>query len=210
MRMIWVDEPFTGGHMQRKLIWYLVYSVTNSGKVFHPTEDADLNYATSEKKQLYRVVPEDRPVHFKPEFELDTYQRRSAATLSNKRYPDRVIPVAMAAIRLREDPKRQFLSSVEMCREIGVSETLWGIATWEDIDLATFKFSVLVSGLTNAYRWEDAPGAYKPGDPPLTGRKLYRRMLKLNFWRPADQYFAHEEEIRYGVPGGVDYEWVYR
>ena len=33
---------------------------------------------------------------------------------------------------------------------------------------------------------------------------------KLNFWRPGDQYHAHEDQIRYGFPGGVDYEWVYR
>ncbi len=210
VRMIWVDVPYAGGQMQRKLIWYLVYSITNTGKVFHPTEDADLKYATSEKKQLYRVVQEDHPVRFLPEFELDTYQRLSAGTISNKHYPDRVIPVAMTAIRMREDPKRQFLNTVEMCREIGVGETFWGIATWEDVDLATYQFSVVVSGLTNSYRWEDKPGAYKAGDPPLTGRKFFRRMLKLNFWRPADQYFAREEEIRYGVPGGVDYEWVYR
>ena len=42
------------------------------------------------------------------------------------------------------------------------------------------------------------------------GRKLYRKLLKLNFWRPGDQYNVNEDEIRYGVPGGVDYQWVYR
>ncbi len=210
VRMIWVDEPTVGGKMQRKQIWYMVYSVTNPGKVFHPVEDKELGYATSQKKLLYRVVEEDRPVRFLPEFVLDAYQRLSGGLVSDKRYPDRVIPVAMAAIRMREDPNRQFLNSVQMCRQIGVGQTLWGIATWEDIDLATYKFSVVVSGLTNAYRWQDKPGAYKVGDPPLTGRTFSSRMLKLNFWRPADKYHAREEEIRYGQPGGVDYEWVYR
>ncbi len=37
-----------------------------------------------------------------------------------------------------------------------------------------------------------------------------RKTLKLNFWRPGDQYFENEEEIRYGIPGRVDYEWIYR
>jgi hypothetical protein len=210
VRMISVDEPHAGGHMERKLIWYMVYSVTNTGKVYHPTEDVDLKYETAQKSRIYQVTPVDQPIRFLPEFVLDTFQRGRKGTLTNKQYPDRVIPVAMAAIRLREDPNRQFLNTVEMARAIKVGETLWGIATWEDIDLATFKFSVVISGLTNAYRWEDVPDAYKAGDPPMTGRKREQRMLKLNFWRPADKYFEHEEEIRYGVPGGVDYEWVYR
>ncbi len=75
-----------------------------------------------------------------------------------KVYPDRVIPVAMLAIRQREDPNRKFLNTVEMCREIAVDETLWGIATWEDIDPRIVRFSVYVSGLTNAYRWKDLAG----------------------------------------------------
>jgi hypothetical protein len=58
--------------------------------------------------------------------------------------------------------------------------------------------------------WRDKPEDLKPGDPPEKGRKLYRKRLKLNFWRPSDPYYEHEEEIRYGIPGGVDYEWVYR
>ena len=70
----------------------------------------------------------------------------------------------MDPIRLREDPNRQFLTSVEMCREIAVGETLWGVATWEDIDPRIVRFSVYVFGLTNAYRWKDEPGEYKPGD----------------------------------------------
>jgi hypothetical protein len=97
-----------------------------------------------------------------------------------------------------------------MCRDINEGETLWGVATWEDIDPKIVRFSVYVSGLTNAYQWKDEPGGYKPGDPILTGRTLYRKTLKLNFWRPADEYFEHEEEIRYGIPGELDYQWVYR
>jgi hypothetical protein len=94
-----------------------------------------------------------------------------------------------------------------------------------------------VSGLTNAYRWEDPPGAYEralaaskraaavksgtgdqdvpffvPQDvnPVGAGRKFTRKTLKLNFWRPGDEYYEHEKEFRLGIPGEVDYEWVYR
>jgi hypothetical protein len=230
VRMIWVDIPQPSGYMQRTLIWYLVYSVTNSGKVLHPVEDADLPYDTSEKKQLYDVKTEDRPVRFVPEFLLEGYQHMKDDLGFRKAYCDRVIPVAMQAIREREDPKRKFLNTVEMCREIGVGETYWGIATWEGIDPRIVRFSIYVTGLTNVYTWKDGKAASaktKAGDPIPSGRILSRKVLKLNFWRPADTYYEHEEEVRFGQPNwlieeanqrpldtekgeGLDYEWVYR
>jgi hypothetical protein len=213
VRMIWVDIPQPSGFMQRKLIWYMVYSVTNTGKVMHPVETEDLPYEVFDKRQLAKVEMVDSPVRFAPEFLLEAQIRRpdKDKTILNKVYPDRVIPVAMAAIRLREDPNRRFLTSVDMCRELKPGETQWGVATWEDIDPKTFQFSVYVIGLTNSYRWTDQPGEYKKGDAIGKGRKLHRKILKLNFWRPGDQYYEHEEEIRYGIPGKTDnYEWVYR
>lgn len=210
MRMIWVDIPQADGFMQRKLIWYMVYSVTNPGKIMHPVADVPLPYPTAENKLLYEVKTVDTPIRFLPEFLLEGHAHMQIDPKTTKNYPDRVIPVAVGPIRTREDPKRTFLTTVQMCREIAVGETLWGVATWEDIDPKTVRFSVYVSGLTNAYKWVDAPGAYKPNDPILTGRTLYRKTLKLNFWRPADEFHEHEEEIRYGCPGEVDYSWVYR
>jgi hypothetical protein len=82
--------------------------------------------------------------------------------------------------------------------------------------------------LTNAYRFEDPSGAYKPGDPPGTGRRLLKKTLQLNFWRPGDTVDPHEEEIQfgcrldpdpaeqqkilaqYGIDKPVDHTWVYR
>jgi hypothetical protein len=209
VRMIEVDVPQTSGFMQRKLIWYMIYEVTNTGQVMHPVEE-NLPYETVEKKQLYEVKMVDRPVHFVPEFLLEGHQFMKNDEGFTKAYPDRVLPVAMEAIRMREDPKRKFLTSVEMCRDIKVGESFWGVATWEDLDPRIVRFSVYVFGLTNAYRWKDEPGEYKPGDPVLKGRNLYRKVLKLNFWRPGDPYYEHEEEIRFGLPKGVDYQWVYR
>ncbi|MEN6451730.1 MAG: hypothetical protein ABFC96_14660 [Thermoguttaceae bacterium] len=209
MRMIWVDIPQPSGKMQRKLIWYMVYSVTNTGKVMHPVEDVELPYETFAKKQLFQVKMEDRPVQFTPEFLLEGHQHMKEQAGFTKVYADRVIPLAMLAIQQREDPRRRFLNTVDMCRSIAVNETLWGIATWEDIDPRIVRFSTYVSGLTNAYRWKDLPGEQKKGEV-ASGRRLYRKTLKLNFWRPGDSFNEHEEEIRYGVPGGVDYQWVYR
>ena len=112
----------------------------------------------------------DRPVRFAPEFLLEGHQHMKPTKGFTKVYPDRVIPVAIDPIRLREDPRRRFLTSVEMCREIAVGETLWGVATWEDIDPRIVRFSVYVSGLTNAYQWKDEAGrASKPGDSARQG-----------------------------------------
>jgi hypothetical protein len=85
-----------------------------------------------------------------------------------------------------------------------------------------------VQGLTNAYRYEDPAGSYKKGDAPGSGRKIYKKTLQLNFWRPGDTVDPHEQEIRYGcridpdpeeqarifkeygIDRPIDYQWVYR
>jgi hypothetical protein len=212
VRMIWVDLPQPSGKMQRKLIWYLVYSVTNPGKTMVPVEDLPLPYENelTTKKQVYQIHEVDKPIRFIPEFLLEARNSLKDNEGYVKVYPDRVIPLAVGPIQMREDPRRRLLTSVEICRRIAVGETLWGVATWEDIDPKVVRFSIYVIGLTNAYRWIDPPGGYKAGEPPGKGRILLRKTLKLNFWRPGDEFFEHEEEIRYGVPGGVDYQWVYR
>ena len=195
VRMILVDVPQPSGKMRQELIWYMVYSVTNHGQAMHPTKDAD---------GTYKVESIDLPVRFVPEFLLETDGL-------NEAYPDRVIPIALGPIGLREDPKRKFHTSVSISeKEIEVGQTVWGVAMWEKIDPRTDRFIVGIKGLTNAYRWVDEPGVYKVGDPVGTGRKLVRKTLRLNFWRPGDEYYEHEGEIRYGFPGEVDYEWVYR
>ena len=39
---------------------------------------------------------------------------------------------------------------------------------------------------------------------------LPQKTLMLNFWRPGDEYVEDQRIIRYGIPGKVDYSWVYR
>lgn len=194
VRMIWVDVPQANGKMRRKLIWYMVYNVTNPGKAMKPAQQED---------GTFEIEYVDRPVRFIPLFKLE-------APEFNKVYPDRVIPVAVGPIRSREDPNRTFHTSVEMSREIGVGETLWGVAMWEDVDPRIDRFSVYVHGLTNAYKWQDDAAKVQPGAPVGTGRRLARKILKLNFWRPGDEYLEKEDEIRFGIPGEVDYEWLYQ
>jgi hypothetical protein len=194
VRMIHVDIPQPSGQMQRKLIWYLMYTVTNRGKALHPVRRPNGAY------DIQRV---DLPIRFAPSLLLESIGL-------DKRYPDRVIPVAMSAIQLREEPNRDLLNTQEMAQEIAVGKTLWGVATWEDIDPKTTKFAIYVSGLTNAYQWIDEPGRFKKGDPLGTGRYLPTKTLKLNFRRAGDEFSVKETQIRYGIPDGLDYEWVYR
>lgn len=205
VRMMYVDIPQTSGQMQRELIWYVVYSVTNAGKTMHPVANAD---------GTYKIESVDEKVQFIPKFYLEGYPTRE--DMEKKKggmvFGDRVLPVAVSQIRQREDPNRRFLNTGEMCREIGVGETCWGILTFEKVNLNIRWFSIYIEGLTNAYKWVDDPSQFQ--DPNQVwvgkGRRMALKTLKLNFWRAADEINPHEEEIRYGMPGGVDYEWVYR
>ena len=209
-RMIWVDIPQPTGQMQRKLIWYMVYTVTNTGQVMTPVQDAELPYPTTDNPKLFEVKMVDQPVRFAPSFLLEGRESLEAGVGFVKAYPDRLIPVAIGPIQRREDPARRLLTTVEMAREIAVGETLWGVVTWEDLDPRIDRFSIYIKGLTNAYRWSDEPGGFKRGASIGTGRRLLQKTLRLNFWRPGDEFYEHEGEIRYGVPGELDYEWVYR
>jgi hypothetical protein len=200
LRMIWVDVPQASGKMQRKLIWYMIYRVKNTGGHLHPARQEDGGYT------LETVA---RDVRFFPQFVLEAEEYEKA-------YLDRIIPVAIAAIQQKEDPNRTLLNSVEIgSRKIPVSTELvdhsvWGVATWEDIDPRVDFFSVYVQGLTNAYRWIDPPGSFQTGDPPGTGRFLQQKALVLNFWRPGDSFVEDQRTIRFGRPGKVDYFWIYR
>jgi hypothetical protein len=232
VRMISVDVPTSEGRFDRKLIWYLLYRIKNTGREVTRT-------VTGEGEVKSDVVDTNRPVDFAPRIWLESWD-------TGKAYPDRVIPVAIPEIDRREDAGRRLLNAkellpeaparllntIEMEREVppspeGQDLGFWGVATWEDIDPATDHFSIYIQGLTNAYQWVDAKDGdqylYKKGDPIGTGRKLLQKTLRLNFWRPGDKFYEHENEIRYGYrqhPGierfglkaeeQVDYQWVYR
>jgi hypothetical protein len=199
-RMIWVDVPQESGKMQQKLIWYMLYKVRNPGGQVTTVEQPD---------GTFKVETVNEPVHFDPQFVLESLEYRKA-------YLDRLVPVAVEAVRLREDPARPLLNSVEMAATaIPVStdrsdKSVWGVATWEDVDPRIDYFSIYVQGLSNAYKWVDPPGAYKKGDPAGAGRVFANKTLRLNFWRPGDEFHEDQREIRFGIPGKVDYEWIYR
>ncbi|MGC4005889.1 MAG: hypothetical protein QM811_23325 [Pirellulales bacterium] len=220
LRMITVDFPTANGKFQKKLVWYMVYRVRNNGGHLQPTADADGVWKATTADVLKTTVDgkeQPLPIKFAPHFSLETLDKKKA-------YLDRVIPVAVAAIQQREDPNRKLLNSVQIAKvplEVATKDKdtgVWGVATWEDIDPAIDKFSVYVSGLTNAYRFIDPPGGFKPGSPPGTGRLYQTKALQLNFWRPGDEFNTSEVVIYYGVPTRgadgqetvIDHRWVFR
>lgn len=234
LRMIEVDVPQANGKFERKLIWYMVYRVKNNGGHLRPRQrEADetvsieaqigslettIPKTTFDFERVDKVVlpidptaTEREAIKFFPLFVLEAHKLPTP-----KAYIDHLIPVAVPEIQRREDPKRKLLDTVEMARTAiplstdRIDRSVWGVVTWEDIDPRTDFFSVYVQGLTNAYQWEDDPAAIQPGSPPGTGRKFVQRTLKLNFWRPGDEFDENEREIRYGTADGVDYEWVWR
>lgn len=218
MRMMYVDIPQASGKMQRKLIWYLVYRVRNTGVAIEPVEQDDGNFTTKKAPA--------QPRRFIPQFVLASQDTDSQGNRIRKEYLDRILPAAMPAIQRREMPRGKLLSSVQMAERMLEPESgrtqggLWGVAIWEDVDPDIDFFSVFAGGLTNAYRWQDAPEGFQVGDPPGKGRTFLRRTLQLNFWRPGDEVAENEREIRYGAAPrrsdaygtaeGVAYSWVYR
>lgn len=219
LRMVWVDVPQPSGKLQRKAVYYLVYSVTNVPVAdqktdpprygwMHPVQDEEDPYQ-------YKIEYQDRPIRFVPELLLESPE-------FGKAYADRINPAALAAIREREDrippawagkdktTRREPLhSAVEMATEIPVGKTLWGVAMWEEIDPRIDRFVIYLQGLTNAYRWKDIPEKYRPGVKRSTYRKIILKTLRLHFWRPGDEFYPEESEIRRGCPGKPDYEWIY-
>ncbi len=218
LRMIQVDVPSPNGQLERKLVWYLVYSVRNTGETLEPVDQADGIVSAEPGK--------GGPLRFLPSFVLESHDLTASGERIQKSYLDQLIPAAVAAIQAREARNLTLLNSAQMAEQIlepgdgRADNRVWGVATWTDVDPRIDFFSVYVGGLSNAYRWTDPAGAYKIGDPPGTGREFTRKTLQLNFWRPGDEHLQDEREVRFGVARGkgelydvsegVAYRWVYR
>lgn len=217
LRMLAVDIPQPSGKMQRKLVWYMVYRVRNTGAGLAPKRSDDGTFTTVEQSM--------GPQRFVPQFVLSSLDRDRKGDRVNKSYLDRIMPTAVQAIKRRELPNGELLNSVQISEKMLEPEAgravggLWGVATWEDIDPSMDFFVIYVSGLTNAYRWDD-PADFKLGSEPGTGRSFERKVLQLNFWRPGDSFDENETEIRfgsapgmaenYGTPEGIAYKWLFR
>jgi hypothetical protein len=164
----------------------------------------------------------DKPIQFIPSFLLATDHLVLETTANNQpetgrvetqtetvavSYIDQIIPLALPAIMKREGMKAVPETTVSITRKpIDSGNDLWGVAFWTDIDPKIHRFSIYVSGLTNAYQWADeGANTGKPGE----GRTMKRKILKTNWWRIGDQYNVNDSQIQYGYPGEIDFEWIF-
>ncbi len=212
LRLIEVDLPNDKGRLQRQVVWYLVYRVKNVGGHLEPVKpkpDAD---PLAGAPEVQAVDSPGTQIRFFPHFTLE------ADIEGNKKvYDDQVLPLAVEAIRKREDPRRRLFNSAEIgAQEVKLStavddNSVWGVATWVSVDPRIDFFSVYVSGLTNAYRWtdgNDAKAGAAAGGDALTAsiakaaaeRRYKHKTLQLNFWRPGDEFVLLEDEIFIGAP----------
>ena len=99
------------GRLERKVVWYMVYRVKNIGGHLKPVaknrRPADALAGAPEVESVDDPGPP--VIVFIPKFSLE-------ATIDGQKqvYADRVIPLAIDAIRHREDPNRKLLDSVEI------------------------------------------------------------------------------------------------
>ncbi|MBP3532007.1 MAG: hypothetical protein J6K25_12645 [Thermoguttaceae bacterium] len=272
IRTIEVDFPAENGKMERKRVWYLVYSVTNTGKCLRnelkkekeavAIEGAEQNgvekYSVDVSLGGVRNADDEKfeapsnnlsglpapqtvdyngmapnedgsipgAVRFAPRmiFASSSIQERllynkekSGFFVGQKRgseegvYYDQYLPLAFAKIAVKEGRGQAFVDSVRMAnRKIAPGETVWGIATWTDVDPRIDRFSVYVSGLTNALRWQDAADEETDENAGFgSGRDVFRKVLKLNFYNPGDEIHRGGKEIYNNLPGELDYQWIY-
>ena len=216
LRLIEVDLPNSKGRLERKVVWYLVYRVKNVGGHLKPV-DKESDEPLPPAPEVQVVDNPGQPIYFFPKFSLE-------ADIEGKKmvYADQVIPVADEAIRRREDPNRQLRNSVDIGKKpIPLStatedKSVWGVATWVDVDPRIDFFSIYINGLTNAYRWTDSVPGAAPLEPTIPGgkggpvedavraaaaeRQYKHKTLQLNFWRPGDEFVLMEDEIRTRAP----------
>ena len=167
LRLVKVDIPTPNDRMEQKLVWYMIFHVTNQ------TEE---------------------PIKFTPRLWIEDLDKKTL-------FPAEIVPVATSVIRRREDPNRPLADVVQVAGTIEPGQDVWGVATWASLDPSMKRLAIFVQGLSSAYQWVDV--ADKP-------RQYRQQTLQLNFWRPADPFYEHEAEMRYGLPGDVDYAWLYR
>ncbi|MFO0013423.1 MAG: hypothetical protein ACK553_11815 [Planctomycetota bacterium] len=214
-RLIEVDIPNETGKMERKTVWYLIYRVRYAGEDLLPdTPDfADSEAVPGEPKRV-----RFESVRFIPRFTLLSKER-------NLVMDSQILAPAVAAIAAKERVQGPLLDHVEIARnEIKLStredeNSVWGVATWTDVDPALNFFAIDVRGLTNAYQINVDSGGEK---------RFYRKTLRIYFWRPGDSFNVPKDRVYLGSPAyedpkrvqyyldqfslkeRLDYQWIYR
>jgi hypothetical protein len=197
-RRIDVDIPAADDRMRRATVWYLVYRVKNvGGRRLLVGKDAEGNPDPAQRS----VETFEKPVRFLPHFVLESLEglTEDEGLVAYRAYLDRLVPSAMDAIRLREDPARQFFDSAAMAAtDLEPGEERWGVAIWEAVDPRIDYFSIYVRGLTNAIAWRKrADARIGPDDPPGSQMEQALESLRLDFWWPGDARAEKDVSIGY-------------
>ena len=190
LRMIQVEltDPETG-KKERQPVWYLVYKVVN-----RPLDRRD----GGDRLPVNETDPEPGPPLFVPEFTLVADDSGEQAV-----YQDEILPEAHAAIEGRE--RMQLKNSVqivapipeETALESRSEKGLYGVATWRGIDPAADFYTLYLSGFSNGYTQDEGPDGE---------RRVLRKTIAVDFWRPGDEFSPNEREFRLrGEP-----RWIYR
>src|SRR5690606_26296225 len=101
LRMMYVDIPQESGRMQRKLVWYMVYRVRNTGVGVKLEQQDDGSYAATDYT--------NESVQFIPHFVLSSQDTDRQGRKERKEYLDRIVPSALQAIQRRELPGGELL-----------------------------------------------------------------------------------------------------
>ncbi len=199
-RQIDVDIPAGDNRMRRATVWYLVYRVKNVGGRRLVIGNDNEGQPDPTQRSIEAI---EKSVRFLPHFVLESNEGLTPdeGLTAYRAYLDRLVPSAMDAIRLREDPARQFLDSASMAAsDIQPGEERWGVAVWEEVDPRIDSFSIYVRGLTNAIQWRQVPGSViGPDDPPGIHIEEAIESLRLDFWRPGES--GGKESISIGYLG---------
>ncbi len=209
-RLIEIDVPIGNGKFKKKVVWYLVYKVRYTGEDLSPNVEAEVPGAP-EKIQF-------ESVRFLPRFSLLSKER-------NISMDAQILPTALDAIAAKERIGKPLHDHVEIGKfEIAAStpeedKSVWGVATWTDVDPRLDFFAIDVRGLTNAFKIRiDSEGK----------KNFDRKTLRIYFWRPGDAIDESKDRILLGLPAfenkdrvdyylkqfnlkeRLDYQWIYR
>lgn len=210
VRLIEADVPQANGKLQRKVVWYLVYKVRYVGEDLSPTIAAEVP-GNPDKVKV-------ESVRFLPRFSMLSKER-------NFSIDAKILPSAMEAIAARERVGKRLHDQIEIGKLDIVSsspeedKSVWGVATWTDVDPRLDFFAVDVRGLTNAYKIRVDADDKSNYD---------RKTLRIYFWRPGDALEESKDRILLGLPAfenkerveyylkqfnlkeRLDYQWIYR
>jgi hypothetical protein len=186
-RLIEVDLPTPAGEMERKVVWYLVYKVRYVGSDLHPkVETPDgTQEIPSDPAEMKR-----EGVRFLPRFTIVSKER-------NLSIDAQILPAARDAIAARERVGKKLHDHIDISRlfideaNLEADNSVWGVATWTDVDPRLDFFAIDVRGLTNAYKIRiDSDGK----------KNFDRKTLRIYFWRPGDALDVAQDKILLGLP----------